>query len=628
MTSSPRYRTMSPAGTPVVDPPRASTGTVQLSPLNHNDPRDVPASRHAYTTSHPSDIYHASLHDPRVSRAPGVDVQTASTNYRTPDHTVTKPRTEYTVPRQRSSTTSAADGRPLPLRLTVSPNGPSRHSPVISSAHARSSSPWSADHERYLVPASPSHGHSGRRVYNYGYASDAGRPVRPRADRGEYHASTGRRRHHPAASRKPRDIDDYDAYSYTNPREQFEKDSVDHMGRRRGVYRERPLSLTGAEDYYPAWAPKKESRTSGPPPSQRGFDKIDRVEDGRARRSIVGGGESTGAGRSAWGQRDPLSLHDPFSLPPDWDDAYRSSPYRDEHYDDSHRHHSRRQQYPEDDSHRRSKRHEHTSSLPGPTGAEPGVLGLGSASLAAGYNDSSYNVSSMGDWADYSGHGHGTRRPRSRLRKPTRRRAGTDTDGHAPGVGDIHKYSRDPYGYHVSNTKDQSPSYMTADDLRRGENSHSRSHVDDRYSRKDTSSRQTSGGSSQDERRRSSESPASSKDAGTQQTQQLKSILKQPKEKFPEEPNPVREGVAPLKDAHKKGIPPGARWTKVDRRLVNPEALKACNERFEERSDYVIVLRVLSKEEIQTYALLTQEIRGKLPCIMPLKSPVVIENGD
>ncbi|OGE56037.1 hypothetical protein PENARI_c003G02827 [Penicillium arizonense] len=45
------------------------------------------------------------------------------------------------------------------------------------------------------------------------------------------------------------------------------------------------------------------------------------------------------------------------------------------------------------------------------------------------------------------------------------------------------------------------------------------------------------------------------------------------------------------------------------RRLIIPAALEAANERFEERSDYVIVLRVLSKEEIQTYAIKTQEIR-------------------
>ena len=91
----------------------------------------------------------------------------------------------------------------------------------------------------------------------------------------------------------------------------------------------------------------------------------------------------------------------------------------------------------------------------------------------------------------------------------------------------------------------------------------------------------------------------------------VKSILRPPREKFPEDPAPVREGVAPLKDAGKKGIPPNARWTKIDRKLVNPEALEMGNERYEERVDYVIVLRVLTKEEIQEYAAKTQEIREK-----------------
>lgn len=88
-----------------------------------------------------------------------------------------------------------------------------------------------------------------------------------------------------------------------------------------------------------------------------------------------------------------------------------------------------------------------------------------------------------------------------------------------------------------------------------------------------------------------------------------KGILKAPREKFPEDENHIREGVAPLKDAQKKGIPPGARWTKIDRRLVNPAALEMFHERFEERADYVIVLRVLTKEEIQAFAVKTQEIR-------------------
>jgi hypothetical protein len=92
----------------------------------------------------------------------------------------------------------------------------------------------------------------------------------------------------------------------------------------------------------------------------------------------------------------------------------------------------------------------------------------------------------------------------------------------------------------------------------------------------------------------------------------VKGILKQPKPQFPEEPNPVREGVAPHKDDKKKAdVPPGARWTKINRALVNPEALTIGKERFEVRDDFVIVLRVLSKEEIQAYATATAQLRGR-----------------
>lgn len=90
-----------------------------------------------------------------------------------------------------------------------------------------------------------------------------------------------------------------------------------------------------------------------------------------------------------------------------------------------------------------------------------------------------------------------------------------------------------------------------------------------------------------------------------------KGILKKPREQpFPEDPNPTREGVAPLKDAGKEGVPPNARWTKISRVLVNPEALEQAHERFEERDDYVIVLRVVSREEIAKFAEKTREIRG------------------
>ncbi|KAI9672650.1 MAG: hypothetical protein M1831_000085 [Alyxoria varia] len=88
-------------------------------------------------------------------------------------------------------------------------------------------------------------------------------------------------------------------------------------------------------------------------------------------------------------------------------------------------------------------------------------------------------------------------------------------------------------------------------------------------------------------------------------------ILRKPTDKFPEDPNPIREGVAPLKDAKDKDAPPGARWTKILRKYVNPEALNEAQERFEERQDHVIVLRVLNKADVQKYADRTKEIRDE-----------------
>lgn len=91
----------------------------------------------------------------------------------------------------------------------------------------------------------------------------------------------------------------------------------------------------------------------------------------------------------------------------------------------------------------------------------------------------------------------------------------------------------------------------------------------------------------------------------------VKSILRRPRETFPDDPTPTSEGVAPVKDAKKDRIPPNARWTKISRNLVNPEALESGKERFEAREDFVIVLRVLSRDEVQWYAKVTERIRGK-----------------
>lgn len=103
-----------------------------------------------------------------------------------------------------------------------------------------------------------------------------------------------------------------------------------------------------------------------------------------------------------------------------------------------------------------------------------------------------------------------------------------------------------------------------------------------------------------------------------------KSVLRRPTGRFPEDPQFYREGVAPLRSAS-QSIPKNARWTRIARRLIEPEALVIGRERFEERQDHVIVLRVLTKEEIEQYALKSAELRGKinsnllsLTCMVPV----------
>ncbi|KAL9640117.1 MAG: hypothetical protein Q9164_000504 [Protoblastenia rupestris] len=143
---------------------------------------------------------------------------------------------------------------------------------------------------------------------------------------------------------------------------------------------------------------------------------------------------------------------------------------------------------------------------------------------------------------------------------------------------------------------------------------HPRSHTSDSYSDPSSSSSDDSGASSHHSPRQAPLVVTPPLDHTSETTPKPpappKSILKPPREKFPEEPSTVREGVAPL-DAVKKGIPPEARWTRVNRRLVNPEALEMEGVRFEEFPDHVIVLKVLSQEEIARYTKLTHEIRER-----------------
>ncbi|KAK7918485.1 hypothetical protein PG985_010359 [Apiospora marii] len=91
----------------------------------------------------------------------------------------------------------------------------------------------------------------------------------------------------------------------------------------------------------------------------------------------------------------------------------------------------------------------------------------------------------------------------------------------------------------------------------------------------------------------------------------LKPFLKKTALNFSDHPRRMEKEVSNLKRPETTTIPPGARWTKINRKIVNPEALTIGKERFEERDDYVIVLRVLSKEEIQQYAEATARLREK-----------------
>ncbi|GAB1205964.1 hypothetical protein APSETT445_004643 [Aspergillus pseudonomiae] len=380
--------------------------------------------------------------------------------------------------------------------------------------------------------------------------------------------------------RKGEDIDDYDAYSYTNPREQFEKDSAARIHHDRGSYwRERPLSLTGIDD--PQLVSRSGPRSPKPPPSTRGFDRLE--WDPRVRRPMQGSADSdvdVASAHRRMGRRNPVHLHQ------EADEGYSS--YRSD-YEDAHRHRHRHRRHnssrtsrqPYDDGASRSS----ITNEPAPQGT---TTGLGTAVLGGVYDEHESQRAER-----HRSYDHDTRERQNRPQRPSRRRADNDSDEYTSDE-DLRTHRREASARPKASRSDDSASGSERPRRRR---SHSR-----RRPQNSPTNKEMIQVDRQEDKRAES---TVSKDSETPP----KGILKTPTDKFPEEPNPVREGVAPLKDAHKKGIPPGARWTKIDRRLVNPAALEAGRERFEERSDYVIVLRVLSKEEIQAYAVRTQEIR-------------------
>ncbi|KAH7416641.1 hypothetical protein BKA64DRAFT_636042 [Cadophora sp. MPI-SDFR-AT-0126] len=57
-------------------------------------------------------------------------------------------------------------------------------------------------------------------------------------------------------------------------------------------------------------------------------------------------------------------------------------------------------------------------------------------------------------------------------------------------------------------------------------------------------------------------------------------------------------------------IPEDAKWTKINRRLVSPEVLEQDHKRYEARPDFVFILGLLTRTEIEDYAARTHVIRA------------------
>jgi hypothetical protein len=79
-------------------------------------------------------------------------------------------------------------------------------------------------------------------------------------------------------------------------------------------------------------------------------------------------------------------------------------------------------------------------------------------------------------------------------------------------------------------------------------------------------------------------------------------------ERFGTSPRPDSLRLAP--DSYGNEIPSDAKWTKIARRLVSPEVLDQDRRRYEARPDFVAVLGLLSRDEIEDYAVRSQVLRA------------------
>ncbi|KAJ6021958.1 hypothetical protein N7540_007462 [Penicillium herquei] len=672
------HRNHSPAGmSPFVAGPRASTGMVQLG--SSVDPYEQPMRYYEYA-DYPSDAGYASTayrHYP--SHHSPVEARPISTQHlRDPGQSVKK-RTEYAIEpqhghRSRSNTASAVDIYQNGARLSVS----THHGPAIHSGYGRAASPLAASSGHYVTPASSNYNGRHRRVYSTDYASDTGRlashnRVKHRSGPRTHHAPPSRQ-HRVYDNKKGNEIDTHNAYSYTTPREQFDRDyPVDPRPRHPSgrTPHERPMSMTATE--LAAWTHHREG-PSRPHLTGREHERLAREEQPRSARPVHDeylsrelsnikqplrelpnmrlGPNRSQTVHDEYPSRELSNIKQPYrELPnmrggPDRPQvvAPRGSDDGSESFGDTHRNRHRRDygSHHEGDRARHDDRHDDDRHDDRPSRAhhngvnEGALVGLGTATLGHDYSD-------MSNYDDYRPASRQHRRPRDpkrnynatestsreliegvpsgpgndkqlylepadhdrqrrHHRSPSKRhpRAGhaSDSDGFTDDE-DLRRYQREPSAapHHKNSSEDQSDDNHTA--IRRRP-PRERSHVRSRSRSRSSDDDSKNGG-----RNVVAVDPRPHKDLEVKP----KGILKKPRTSFPEEPNPVREGVAPLKDADNSGVPPGARWTKIDRRLVNPSALRLAGERFEEREDYVIVLKVLSVEKIEELAAATRAIR-------------------
>lgn len=666
-----RARGISPPSRRYADP-RNSTGPVFSTAF---DTRYAQQPRNTFDT----------LPSSRAGAERHYDAQPISrTNYGASGHSTAQSKTEYSV-RPRNNSSVGDDGR-TPLRILAPATSPTGTRPVVdNSPYDQPRSPLTKryyapdESERYIVPAVSSPRQHRRQVSATLPDSTHLAPLRrDRRERSLYRIAGSRV--YPTGGAPVR-YEDEDSYSYTTPREQFDRDYPPRIATPRPnsyVRKDRPISTSEFDEWKAVSLSKGEM---GPPPAVRQFDRIGNGES-RLPTSRSGNHSDTegdfGGPRRRHSLRAPVALHqdrkERSSLNRDDRTVRRASQYQPKAYDEEPTYSSDRENYgPSSYYERRQQRPKVREESRERTGKGHGIAAAGLGGLAAAsltgalagrsrdkdddpasdenhdvkdrhVRERDQNVRDVSEERERTVEKPRDRAadlrdevvPRERRRENGRKeKSGTDSvddiqpDGHRhrrehrhrrpdsrPQELESDSTSDDRKGVEVPKAIDhdrrERESAQEDSDLIRRDSKHSRTpqlvfSADERYA-------ETPAQSDQDEdlERRAARLQLVEPSKEKEPEPRPKGILKPARQvPFPEDPNPTREGVAPLKDAGKKGIPPGARWTKINRMLVNPAALEAAHERFEERDDYVIVLRVLSREDIQNFADKTKEIRGK-----------------